>query len=44
MVDNYNGTLLCTASSDHTLKLFDVVNFGNFRKMLVNFFIIAHII
>lgn len=28
MVANYNGTLLCTVSTDKSVKVFDVVNFG----------------
>lgn len=28
MAANYNGTLLCTVSTDKSVKVFDVVNFG----------------
>lgn len=28
LTDNYNGTLMCTISSDQTVKVFDVINFG----------------
>jgi len=28
ITDNYNGTLMCTISSDQTIKVFDVINFG----------------
>jgi len=28
ITDNYNGTLMCTISSDQTVKVFDVINFG----------------
>lgn len=37
MVDNYNGTLLCTASSDHTLKVFDVINFDMINMITLKF-------
>ena len=28
MVDNYNGTLLCSAATDEAIKIFDIINFG----------------
>lgn len=31
MVDNYNGSLLVTVATDKSMKIFDVVNFGNFN-------------
>lgn len=31
LADNYNGTLMCTISSDQTVKVFDVINFGTFE-------------
>lgn len=30
MTVNYNGTLLCTVSTDKSLKVFDVINFGGY--------------
>lgn len=30
MVDNYNGTLLCSIAADKSMKIFDVINFGSF--------------
>ena len=29
MVENYNGTLLCTAATDEAMKIFDIINFGS---------------
>lgn len=28
MVENYNGTYLCTAATDEAMKIFDIINFG----------------
>lgn len=30
MTVNYNGSLLCTVSTDKSLKVFDVINFGEY--------------
>lgn len=37
MTVNYNGSLLCTVSSDKSLKVFDVINFDMINMMRLNY-------
>lgn len=37
LTDNYNGTLMCTISSDQTVKVFDVINFGRCKLFILMF-------
>lgn len=30
MVDNYNGSILASVATDKSMKIFDIINFGNF--------------
>ena len=38
MTVNYNGSLLCTVSTDKSLKVFDVINFGMHFITLISVF------
>lgn len=33
LTDNYNGTLMCTISTDQTVKVYDVINFGKSKLL-----------
>jgi peptidylprolyl isomerase domain and WD repeat-containing protein 1 len=37
MDSNFNGTYLCTASNDKSLKIFDVVNFDMINMMKLDY-------
>lgn len=37
MVDNFNGTLLCTISLDKSLKVFDIINFDMINMIKLDF-------
>ena len=37
MSASYDGLHLCTIADDHSLKVFDVVNFGNYCFLLSSY-------
>ncbi|CAI6347895.1 unnamed protein product [Macrosiphum euphorbiae] len=37
ITDNYNGTLMCTISSDQTVKVFDVINFDMINMIKLDY-------
>lgn len=37
MVDNFNGTLLCSISLDKSLKVFDIINFDMINMIRLDY-------